>query len=350
MTVAKEVAISGDGGSTYFTLPGGTGEWNDEGEQITDTIFGHTFSSTQPGLITWTANANALYKGFAGYVARLMSSGPSTAMTAEAMTLVSGKTYKVDSNARSVWDWTKSLVVDDAGSPIDVANIEEINYLFGTVTFVDSFTPGGAVTVDGFYLPLTEIAKGSSFTLTQTAETLDKTDFPTARANDGYRVFDAGLRTVALEIGGFYESSSAFWETLEAREDIVIEINPDGSGLSLARGIFKLVSRTQSGDVGALEEETRTFNLSVPENLPIIFNWEHDNDTTLSQAIQIALQSWLDQTKIRVKYLPDGDEDTTFEGDAVLTDLSLSSSLDAMNEFTVSLQGSDQPVRTEFGS
>jgi len=351
MTVAKEVLISGDGGTTYFTLPGGSGEWNDEADQIEDTIFGQTFASTQPGLITWTSNANALYKGFAGYVAKLMSSGTATAMTAEAMSLVTGKTYRVTDNTKSVISFAHAYTFKDNGVAVDVddpAEVESVNLLFGRITFAAAYTVTGPVTVDASYLPMTEIGKGSSFTLTQTVEPLDKTDFPTARANNGYRIFDPGLRTVNLEIGGFYDTASEFWTVLEARENIVIEINPDGSNLSRARGVFKLVTRSQSGDVGALEEETRNFNLAVPEGLPLPFDWLHDAATTLSQGIRIALDSFIDQTHIDVRYLPEGPTILGFEGDGIVTDLSLSSSLDAMNEFTVNVQGSGAPTRAVF--
>lgn len=349
MTTAKAVRVSADG-TNWYTLPGSSGEWNDEAEQIDDTIFGHTFSSTQPGLITWTANAQAFYKGFAGYVASVKSSGASTAMNAAPMQLVSGKTYKITDATKNVFDYSKALTVLDNALAVDDANIESINWLFGQVTFVAGYTPTGAITVTGHYLPMSEVSRANSFTLTQTAETIDRTDYAIAHSNDGYRVFDPGLRTISLELGGFYDADDAVWEILENRSEAVIEINPDGSGLSLARGVFKLVTRNQSGDVGALEEQTRTFNLAVPENMDVIFTWVHDADTTLSQAVRILLDSFINQTKPYIRYEPDGESELIFQGQAVLTDVSLSSGLDAMNEFTASFQGSDQPTRSDITS
>ena len=268
MTVAKRVQVSADG-VTYYTLPGNSGEFNDEGEQIDDTIFGHTFSSTQPGLISWSCNAQAFYKGFAGYVASVKSSGVSTLSNASAMSVVSGKTYKITDATKNVWDHTQAATIKDNGVTVDPSNYT-IDWLFGRVTFVSSYSVTTPVTADIHYLPMTEVTKASSFTLTQTAATIDHTDYAIAHGNNGYRVYRPGLRTISLELGGFYDSSDAVWEILENRTEAVIEINPDGSGLSLARGIFKLVTRNQSGDVGALEEQTRTFNLSVPENMDIM--------------------------------------------------------------------------------
>jgi len=90
-TVAKVVQVSDDSGANYFTLPGGTGEFNDNAEQLDDTIFGHTFQSNQPGLLGWAANANALYKGFAGYVAKILQPGVTAGVTTAALWLLAGE-------------------------------------------------------------------------------------------------------------------------------------------------------------------------------------------------------------------------------------------------------------------
>lgn len=347
MTTAKNVQVSTDG-VTFYTLPGSSGEWNDEAEQIDDTIFGQSFSSTQPGLITWSCNAQAYYKGFAGYVASIKAAGTSTSMSTEAMELVSGKTYKITDATKNAWDYSKAIVIWDNGAPVADADIESINWLFGQVTFATAYTPTGPITVNsGWYFPMTEVARANSFTLTQTVETIDETDYATANSNGGYRVFSPGLRTISLELGGFYDEDDAVWTTLENRAELIIEINPDGSGLSLARGVFKLVTRNQSGDVGALEEQSRTFNLSVPEGVDIIFNWVHDADTTLSQAVRVLLDAFINQTLPYVRYAPEGlvNPAIVHQGQGVLTDVSLSSSLDAMNEFQAAIQGSGAPTR-----
>jgi hypothetical protein len=351
MTTAKLVRVSDDAQSTWNTLPGGTGEWNDDADQITDTIFGQTYESSEVGLITWTANANALYKGFAGYVAKIKSPGTPTAVTGEAMTLVSGKTFRIDDATKEVWDRSVPIVVFDIASD-ETAEVESVDYLFGQVTFLASYTVLGAITVDVTYLPMATIAKASSFTLTQTVAPIDESDFDTSQANGGYRVFQPGLRTVSLDIGGFYDSTNDFFTVIAARDELVIEINPDGSGLSMARGFFKMTTRGQSGDVGALEEESITFSLNVPAsgppgitNIAFPFNWDHDPVTTLSAAIQICLTAFIDETIIDVSYAPEGLGQLGYDGTVVVTDVSLSSGLDAMNEFTANFQGSGAPTR-----
>lgn len=344
---AKAIQTSADG-VTWYTLPGTGGEYSDEGEQLNDTILGQSYSSIQPGLIGWTLGGQAFYKGFAGYVATLKQGGTPVALSAEAMSLVSGKTYQITSATKRLINHLVAVTVLDNAVAVDAADIETIDYVNGRVTFDSAYTPTGSITITGEYVPLADLAKAQSFTLTQNAEAIDETDLATAKANGGYRVFRPGLRTVSLEVGGFYDEASALWEVLDAREDIIIEINPDGAGLSRARGIFKMVSRSQSGDVGALEEETRQFQLSVPENVDLPFSWLHDASTTLSQAVRVLLDAFTAETLPYVRYAPDGILDTYFQGQGVVTDLSLSGGVDAMNEFTVSIQGSDAPTRVSL--
>lgn len=335
--MAKAVAVSDDNGSTWSTLPGNAGELNNEAGSLDDTIFGQTYQSNESGLINWGLNAQAFYKGFSGYMAKLKKQGTSTAFTTEAMTLVSGKTYKIANATKNIWNpLVTTNVFDNAVN--HNADVESINYLFGTVTFKSAYTVTGPVTVTGAYYPTTTLGKAQSYNLTQTAEAVETTDFGTAQANGGRRTFTPGLRTVGLELTGFYDVASGFRAALEARNVIIIEIDPSGTGKSVARGFFKPTADNQSGDVGALEEETATFALQVPSSDYVPFAWDHASDTTLHLSIRKCLTSYLAQTTLKVRYLYDGTNGVS--GDAIITDLSLSSGLDNMNEFTVDFQGS----------
>ena len=347
-TVAKVVQVSDDSGSNYFTLPGGTGEFNDNAEQLDDTIFGHTFQSNQPGLLGWAANANALYKGFAGYVAKILQPGVTAAFTTEAMTLVAGKEFKITDATKNVWDRSVTPVVFD--NAIDeTANVLNIDFLFGRVTFKSSYSVNEPVTVTGSSFPMTQLGKGRSFTLTQTAAVVDETDFETAQGNNGYRTVTPGLRTVALELGGIYDVASGLRALLRARTELILEVNPDGNSKSIGRGFFKPSAEGQSGNVGDLEEETTTFVQFVPDEALMLtpFNWIHESDTTLSNAIQIILQSWIDQTIIDVNYLYDGVNGQT--GTCMVADVSLTGGIEAMNEFAASFAGDDQPADVGTG-
>lgn len=344
---AKVIQVSDDSGSNWYTLPGNQGSFNDDAGSLDDTIFGQSFKSGQPNLVGWSVKANALFKGFAGYQVIIKKSGTPTAMTSEATTNTATDIYQITSTTKRVIDPDTAVVVNDNGSPVSAANIEYIDYLNGIVKFISSYTATEPVTITGKYLPLTQLAKYRSFSLTQTTDAIDNTDIPTAQGNSGHRTFDAnGLRTVTMQVSGVYASSNGYRAALVARSTLVIEINPDGAGQTVARGFFKPTARDQSGNVGALEEENASFTLFVPagstnflDKLLAPFIWTLSS-STLSTAVQICLDAWQNNTEIDVRYLPDGS--TGLTGACVVTDLSLGGGLDSMHEFSVSLQGTDE--------
>lgn len=340
--MAKRIRLSDDSGSTWNTLPGNTGALANEGNEIDDTIFGADYKSSLSGLVGWTVNANAYYKGFAGYEAIIRAAGTPISTTGEAMTQVGAtKTYQINTASRQIWDRTVAPVVYD--NAVDqTAEVISIDYLYGKVTFAASYTVTGPVTVDVDYIPTTQIARGRGFNLTQTMDPIDESDYETVQANSGHMTFSGGLKTVALEMSGVYAVSNGFRALLIARTEVIIEINPDGDGIasgSLCRGFFRYTQQGQSGSVGALEEETVNLVLSVPDDdlLEYPFAWNFASASTLNTAVQIALTAWQGNTSIDVQYLPDGT--TGVSGDCYVQDVSLAGGLEQMNEFTVNLQG-----------
>jgi len=337
--MAKRIRISDDNGSNWYTLPGNTGELSLEAGEIDDTIFDQAYQSSQTGLIGWTVSANALYKGFAGYVAKILKQGSSTTMTAEAMSLVTGKTYKITAAAKQVINRAVAYTVKGNGIAIAASNIESVDFLFGRVTFISSYTPVTPITIDGAYFPTVVVGCSNSFTLTQTTNAVDNTCIDTAQTNSGHRTFEAGLKTVSLELQGVYKAANAYLTALIARSELIIEINPDGNSKSVARGFFKPINTGQSGDVGDLEQQTVQFNLAVPDQtlLQYAFHWIHASDTTLNTGVQKMLNSWELGSIIDMQYLPDGT--SGWAGDCIVTDLTLTGGLEAMNEFAVNRQG-----------
>lgn len=340
--MVKRIQISPNNGTTWYTFPGNTGELNDEANAIKDTVYGQDFDSSQTGMINWTISSNGLYKGFAGYVAKILKSGTATAFTDEAMSLVSGTTYKITDGTKGIWDRTSAVTVKDGTTELTESTDYTVDYLFGTVTLTNA--PAGTVTVSAKYLPMTQVAKANGFTLTQNANANDNSVYETAQANNGYQTFEYGLKTVSLSLQGIYAPSNAFRDLLSSRAELVIEINPDGNSKSVARGWFKAMTTGQSGDVGDLEQQTLSFSLAVPaqEGITMPFKWSFASDTTLSNAIVTAINAWQDGDLTKVNYLQDGT--TGVQGSAVITDLSLTGGLNAMNEFAVKFQGSDAPA------
>jgi len=335
--MSKVLQVSDDSGTTWYTIPGSDADLNSDGDSVDDTILGQTFSSNITGLITWSASGNAYYKGFAGYVADLKKAGTPAAVTGEAMSLVSGKTYKIDTFAKEVWDRSVTPVIKDNAVTVGAVDIESIDYLFGTVTFVSSYTVTGPVTADITYMPMAVFGKAQSFSLTQNANALDTSDYQTVQTNGGFKTFSAGLRTVSLELSNIFDSSEAWQTALSARDEIVIEINPDGNGKSVARGFFRQISTGQSGTVGDNELESVSFALSVPESDIVPFGWNHESDTTLADGIVKTLDAWEGQIDIDVQYLHDGTNGNS--GTAVVTEVSMSSDINGMNEFSVGFNG-----------
>lgn len=339
--MAKRIRVSDDDGTTYYTMPGSSGEMSYEANDIDDTIFGQNFKSSQPGLVNWNITSNAYYKGFSGYVADIKKiSGTSTAMTDEACSLVSGKTYQVTSSSKRILDRNTAIVIKDNAVSVANNNIESIDYLFGRVTFASGYSVTGPVTITNAYWTTAVVAKGRSFTLTQTSEAVQTTTFEEAQSNGACHTFDYGLKTVALEVSGVFAAANDFQELVANRTELIIEINPEGASQSVARGYFKATGQSQSGNVGDLEEETVTFGLSVPPVDLMLrpFGWLHTS-TTLTTAVQKALTAWENETGLKVQYLPNGDLTGGKEGDCIITEISLSGGLEAMNEFSVTYQG-----------
>ena len=337
--MTKRIRVSADD-STYYTLPGNKGELNFEGAELKDTIFGQNFSSDMTGLLQWTVDANGLYKGYAGYVATIKKAGTPTAMTAEAMSLVSGKTFQVTSASKRTLDRNAAITILDNAVAVNASNIESIDHLFGRVTFISSYTPTTPITVTANYLPLATLGKGNSFTLGMTSNAIDNTTFDIAQANGGHRTFEQGLQTVNFQMNGIYDAASALKALLVARTELIVEVNPDGAGLSIARGYFRPMGEGQSGDVGELEEETVSFNLSVPADESVItpFRWQHASGSLLNTALRTCLDQWEAREALYVQYLYDGTNGQ--KGSGIITDLTLTGGLEAMNDFAVKIQGS----------
>jgi len=339
--MAKKIRTSTDG-ITWYTLPGNQGDLKDETGSIEDTIFGQAFKSADTGLINTQISANAIYKGMAGYQADIYKPGVSTVFTTEAFTLVSGKTYQINDQTKRMWDRLALLgtglnVFDNAIN--QNANVLSVDYLHGRVTFKSTYTVVGPVTVTGKYFPRTQLASYRGFTLTQSLAAVDLTDMPTAQSNGGVMVFDgSGLKTVQMELQAVYNTTNAFRAALIARSELIIEINPDGASQSLARGFFKFGGRSQKGNLGALEEEDVTMRLYVPDQslMEVPFSWNHLATTTLNTAIQQCLSAWQNSTILKVQYLPDGV--TGFQFDTIVTDFTLTSGLEKMNEFSAQFQ------------
>jgi hypothetical protein len=201
----------------------------------------------------------------ATYAGIVKVAGGATAFTGEAMSLVSGKTYQIDDTAKRVWDGDTAVTVYDGGSPVAANDIESIDYLRGIVIFDASYTVGGAVTVDGDYLPLLDVTKVRSYNWSGVCELLDDTCFDTAGertripglidASGSFETLEA-LNT-DLDPGGGTVTLAAF---LSGREDVYLQVGPDSSTFQMFR--VNLASLDTSGAVDDLRSSSVNWNLS----------------------------------------------------------------------------------------
>ena len=186
--------------------------------------------------------------------------GTPTSMTAEPMSQITGKYYRVTNAAKRCFDWRQNLNVLDNGVAVAAANIEFIDYLNGIVKFAASYTVNGPVTVTGTYLPLTTLGVVKSFDSAFSPDLIDKSVFGNAHSR-----VNRGLCDYAIDLGQFdHLESAAGVETLEASLQagtvrlISIECLQDGSTLAnggiVIRALVVLSSVSTDADPTKLVE------------------------------------------------------------------------------------------------
>lgn len=335
-TESKIVQVSRDG-IDYFTLPGSTAEVSQEGAELENSTFGQKFGSSFTGIIDWSFSGNAWLRKQAGYQVSLKEAGDPVAFTDEAMTQEDGQKYIITDRSKSLWDHTSSFIVESDAVAVADSDIKEIDHLMGRVTFVDGYVPG-VVTASGDYRTTSVFGGANSMTLTQSADTLESGTFATVNASNGYQNYVATLLTAAMELEGFYKEDNDFYTILQGRSDIVVDIDFSGDGESVARGIFKVSSDSQSGDVGGNETESISLTLSVPDDV-VPFSWYFGSASTVPDGARVILDHWINREDVYIRYLPNGANARGYEGQVVVTDASISAAVDSMVEITFEGQG-----------
>ena len=194
--------------------------------------------------------------GNAGYNTVVKRSGTSTSFTGESMTATSETNqFQIDDGTKEVWDRTVVPTFYEDGTEIPFSDIENINYLFGKVTF--STSKSGAVTVDGSYFPTQEVACAKSYTLDQSINLEDSTCYDN---NNGYRQYTSTLYDVSASITRWVtemtelEALNSIWRN---SEEIILEIQP--AGVETFRGYMLIESDALNGDIESLEEQEISF-------------------------------------------------------------------------------------------
>lgn len=336
--MTKLIQLSTDN-ITFVSLPTTEGSLSVTTSSVDDSLLGTTFASTLPTIKDWEVSAPGLVKGYAAYCGKILKSGTSTASVAEAMELVSGLTYKTTNVLRNIWDYTVTPVIYDDATDV-TSEVETFNYLLGQVTFKGTYTVVGTITADINYLPTSTFGKALSYSLTQSTTAVDDSDYATVCANGGYRINKQGLREVSLTFDGIYDAVEDFHQQLDDAEVFIIEVDPLGTGESIARGYFRVSSASQDGAVGDNESESVEFTLSVPSPDFTPFAWSHTLTTPLDPAIRIALDGFDLEQDVFVNYLPNGVGGAGGKtGSTVVTDVTLESEIEGLNIFNLTFTG-----------
>ena len=191
----------------------------------------------------------------AGYSAKLYRSGTSTSMTAEATTLVTGKTYRITNAAKRILDPTIAVTVDDGGVPIAAINIASIDYLHGIIVLDSGYSPSGAVTVDANYIPLSQIADVRSADFSTSIVMLDDTVYEDTSVSR-----KAGLRDISGSFLVYDEGSTAISDLMADGDIVYLTWMLTGSASAThLRARVRIESDDTSVSVDGLVESTYSF-------------------------------------------------------------------------------------------
>lgn len=130
----------------------------------------------------------------AAFTCAIKQTGTAVAMTGEATTNTTGNTYQVTNTAKRILDPSTAITVYDGVTPIADTSVT-VDYLFGKVTL--SSPPGGAVTIDGAYLPSYGVAEAKAFELSFSKDVFEST---VMAATTTSKTRTAGLKDVSGSI------------------------------------------------------------------------------------------------------------------------------------------------------
>lgn len=193
-----------------------------------------------------------------GTGASLYVTGAPTAMSGPvAMSLVSGTTYRINTAAMEIFDPAAALTFYDGGLPISASGITDVNMLHGEVTLSST----GTITVDGNYLPRTQVATCTDLEIALAKALASDTPIGQAGYTRTGTLLDvSGSMLLTDPDGGTtVGGGDALADLLRDGTSFVVEINR-GSG-DLWRARVKFESRASEIDREALAKTRLAFAL-----------------------------------------------------------------------------------------
>lgn len=213
-----------------------------------------------------------------------------------------------------------------------------------------------------------KLGRPSSFSMTASAEMIDTTSMNDlgeetgTEAQNVFRYMISGLKTATFEMSGIFQENpsntigdpTGLQLNVAAREHGVwMIIRPAGvdNGDTFMAGQIFPISRSQRGDVGALEEETFTGTLRVAADdvEPVVFSALFG---TAAKSLDFMWEKFVLGEDVFVEYAPEGIVNTNrvFAGRAIPMDMSLTCSLDGVPEFSVGFDGSGPLIKATYAA
>lgn len=202
--------------------------------------------------------------GVAGYNAELKLGGTATSFMDEVTTSLSSVRFQITDTTKRVLDrgTLPTVKVDTIAQDSSTYNVD---YLFGIIEFT-SYTSSDNPTISGDYLPVgssERIANCNSYELNMEATLLDASNFKDAQDTNGYKTKVIGLQDTNASLGGFHNMSSAVYQAILNRTDVMLEVTPAGSAIGTYRGWFIPENKNISGGVDDLESEDISLQLDT---------------------------------------------------------------------------------------
>jgi len=201
------------------------------------------------------------------YNSKVYASGTTTSFTAEPTTQIgASKSYQINTSVKRILDPSVTPTIKISGSPVAAANIASIDLYFGIVTFISTYSPAGAPTVDGSYLPIISVADLTQYAVTGKVDMLDTSVIGGGAA----KTKQAGMYDVSGSITGLdpfstvIDSSASvgnksFWDWFGNGTPKLLEIDPDGGGTYVFRAWVLFESISSKAATAALIDRSYSF-------------------------------------------------------------------------------------------
>ena len=290
------------------------------------------------GLNDFSISPDGNFVPYGTYQFDVKKSGTSTAFTDEAMSLVSGNTFKIDDSVKEIFDRDATFTFEDNAVAIPEGDIDSIDYLAGTVTFTSS--KSGPITVTGNYIPVTQALCVSSGSLDFSKSLVEDSNIKNIGAN-GWKSRNSTLKDLSISLTSFNDLQKVVANHIFNREVVLVEITLGFNDPQLIRGWFVVESNNWTGGVTDLEGEE--ISLQLDGDIKSSFTWIYTS-SVFNEALKLITDNILTGGDLFINLLPANTIASGFNGPVELESFSVNFDLNAKTTFSSSFQGTGELV------